>query len=284
MILSAAWGLGAQTSGSEDGPMQLKHAGLDSFISRPSYWQTLLRTSNTSSQQSRMLQLRDLCMGLSMQTADCVAKNQPFLVLGGDHSCALGSWAGVLAALPAQQPFGLLWLDAHMDAHTIETSHSKNPHGMPLAYLLGQGEQGLFFGSSIKRYLDPTRVCLLGVRSFEVEEEQLLSSLGVQVFKMDDIKQQGLNNIFNKAFKIIGKGKSPYGVSIDIDGFDPKQAPGTGAPVSGGLDVLGCCQALSALQNDPHLVGVEIAEYDPSRDRDNLTQQVICSLVKHIFN
>src|SRR5262249_55803052 len=135
---------------------------------------------------------------LATRTQKLAASGRVPIVLGGDHSCAIGTWKGIARALAPRGPLGLIWIDAHMDAHTPLTTPSGNLHGMPLACLFGLGDPRL---TSIAggAALDPRRVCLLGVRSFEAEEAVLLQQLGVRVFFMHEVVRRGLQNVMRDA-------------------------------------------------------------------------------------
>lgn len=201
------------------------------------------------------------------------------LVVGGDHSCAIGTWNGVRRALAARGPLGLVWIDAHMDSHTFATTPSGQIHGMPLAALLGEGDAALT-GPAPTLY--PQHVCLIGVRSFEAGEAALLHRLGVRVFAMAEVRRRGLAAVFDEALAIVRHGTAGFGVSIDLDALDPAEAPGTGLPVPGGLGRVELATALTRLRDDPAFVALEIVEYDPHRDRDHRTADVVGALVDAI--
>lgn len=153
------------------------------------------------------------------------------LVVGGDHSCAIGSWSGVKRILGGQARLGLIWIDAHMDSHTFSSSPSLNIHGMPLACLLGYGDRRLTGIAGAGAKLLPEDVCLIGVRSFESEEAALLKKLGVRIFFMDEIRQRGLHEIFDEALRLVRRYSAGYGISIDLDVLDPEEESGVGTPV-----------------------------------------------------
>lgn len=201
------------------------------------------------------------------------------LVVGGDHSCAIGTWNGVRRALAARGPLGLVWIDAHMDSHTFATTQSGQLHGMPLAALLGEGDAALTGPAPTLR---PQHVCLIGVRSFEAGEAALLHRLGVRVFAMAEVRRRGLATVFDEALAIVRQGTAGFGVSIDLDALDPAEAPGTGLPVPGGLGRVELAAALTRLRDDPAFVALEIVEYDPHRDRDRRTADVVGALVDAI--
>ena len=203
------------------------------------------------------------------------------VVIGGDHSCAVGTWSGVRAACQPG-PLGLLWIDAHMDSHVPETSPSGALHGMPLACLLGHGVEALTHLAGSAPKLLPEHVCLFGVRSFESGEATLLSRLGVRVIFMEEIARRGFAAVWREALDHVRRGTTAYGITIDLDAIDPSDAPGVGSPVPGGIGGDEVVHALTELQNDTQLVALEIAEYNPDRDQASTTltllRRMLCAV------
>jgi len=205
------------------------------------------------------------------------------LVIGGDHSCAIGTWSGVKRALGGDARLGLIWIDAHMDSHTFGSSPSKHIHGMPLACLLGHGDPRLTGVAGASPKLLPKDVCLIGVRSFESEEYVLLKKLGVRVYFMHEVRRRGLRDIFAEARGLVCRHTAGYGVSIDLDALDPAEEPGVGTPVPGGLlrnDVTG---ALAIAHGDAKLLALEIVEYNPYLDRHFVTARAIHDLCRSMI-
>lgn len=195
------------------------------------------------------------------------------LVIGGDHSCAIGTWSGVHAARQPHGPLGLLWIDAHLDAHTPETSHTGLIYGMPLASLLGHGDPAFTACFTPGPKLLPEHVCVLGARSYEPEEHELLARLGVRVIGMNEIERRGIEASLDEALAIVRRAAGGYGVTIDLDALDPRDAPGVGTPAPGGLRAAALVPALRRVGADERLVALEIAEYNPGRDRRGITRQ-----------
>jgi arginase len=182
---------------------------------------------------------------LLAQEALLMATRHPFfLSLGGDHSSAIGLWSGIAESCRKKGDIGLLWIDAHMDAHTPQTSESGNIHGMPLAALLGYGDSCLTQLFSSKPKIKPKNVALIGIRSFESEEEKLLSLLGVRIYFMQEVRERGLAAVMREAIELVSRNTVGYGVSFDLDSLDPYWTSAVGTPVPGGLDFkefLTCC-------------------------------------------
>jgi arginase len=201
-----------------------------------------------------------------VRTQAGVAAGRRFIVVGGDHSCAIGTWSGARDGLGETEALGLVWFDAHMDAHTPETTPSGRLHGMPIAALMGYGRAELTGLSRHAPALRPEHLCLIGVRSYEDGERALLDRLGVRVIHMDEIRRIGLRAATEEALAIARRGTAGFGISIDMDVLDPSEAPGVGSRVAGGLTGAELADALRLAQGSDGLLGFEIAEYDPTFD------------------
>lgn len=278
-LIGAASALGCPKPGCEQGPGQLQKLGLTDTLKLngvAAHWQQIVKATP---QHSTILAVADH----SREVANCVAKqllqNQFFAVLGGDHSCALGTWNGVHQARQGK-PFGLIWIDAHMDSHTPHSSHSGALHGMPLACLLGFGPPQLTQLNNAQQgpALQPEHLCLLGVRSYEPEEAELLENLGVRTFSMTEIKQRGMQTVMAEAIQI-AKGAGDFGISIDLDALDPQIAPAVSIPEPGGLKLDDLNELLKPLAKTPGLIGVEIAEFNPLLDQQHRTARLISTIL-----
>lgn len=224
----------------------------------------------------------ELCTRLARHSYQLTQDKQLFATIGGDHSCAMGTWSGV--AVAASGPIGLLWIDAHMDSHTPETSPSMNIHGMPLAALLGYGPQELTQVFNDKTKLLPQHICLLGVRSFEAGEQALLERLGVRIYFMAEIDERGLSAVMTEALGIINQGTVGYGISIDVNGIDPVDAPGVDTQAAHGIRAKALLESFALVQNYPHLLAIEFAEFSPKFDVDRITEKLIVDLIAAILN
>lgn len=215
---------------------------------------------------------------LADTTACRVRGGAQLLVLGGDHSCAIGTWSGVAQALWPQGRLGLIWVDAHLDAHTPESSPSHAPHGMPLAALLGHGSAAFteLFGWSAK--IRAHNLVVIGARSYESAERQLLEALDVRVIYMEEVVHRGFDACFAEAQARVSAGCAGWGVSLDLDGLDPHDAPATGTPVRHGISLAQATAALQACRADARFVGLEIAEYNPLKDYGGKTARAVQAL------
>ena len=177
----------------------------------------------------------------------------------------------------------MLWIDAHLDCHTPESSITGAVHGMPLACLLGRGDVAFLNLCPRLPVLDPQATCVVGVRSFEPPEQALVKKLGVKVFYMSDIKRLGLAEVLRRARKIVTTGSRGFGISIDLDAIDPCDAPGVSVPAPHGLVAAELIVALKQLPPSPSLKAIEIAEFNPAFDRGNKTGDLIGRLLVALF-
>lgn len=214
-------------------------------------------------------------------TLDCLGRGFCPFIVGGDHSIAIGTWSAIYQHY--QKDFGLIWIDAHLDAHTPETSPSQARHGMPLAALLGYGDCELTAIGSTQAKLKPENLVIIGARSFEQGEQDLLNQLGVRIMYMDEVRQRGFSECFNEAVSLATKNNQNFGISFDIDAFDPSIAPGTGAAEPGGLWEDEVLSAMRSILDHERLLGFELVEFNPSLDINDQTLKLIWNLVHSII-
>ena len=278
-IIGIASGIGASDPGCGDGPGVLEAIGVAEKLrsaDRHAAWKTTISPLEGSDKVAVVAECASRLA--SAVSATLTAGDFPILI-GGDHSCAIGSWRGVAQAL-AGKPLGMLWIDAHLDSHTPDTSHSGALHGMPLACLLGVGPEKLTDGATI---LQPQHVAVIGARSFEPEEYALLKGLGVRVFFMEEIARRGLDDVMQEALTIVQNGTAGFGLSLDLDAIDPLDAPGVSTPSPSGLRAPELASVLARLRDHPGLLALEIAEYDPYRDEDGKTVSVVIELLSAVL-
>ncbi|MDA8092459.1 MAG: arginase [Betaproteobacteria bacterium] len=279
-VIAVPSGVGAQDPRCEEGPAALTAAGLLDRLAHKGQrlsWETIPRPSPAL---GRLEAVAEVCAALAQKTYEATAAGHLPVVVGGDHSIAVGTWTGIARALDDKGALGLLWLDAHMDAHTPDTTPSGALHGMPVAALLGYGFPALMRLHGERPALLPQHLCLAGIRSFEPGEAALLERLRVRVFLIDELHRRGLDAVVADALNIVGSGTAGFGVSIDLDVFDPLEEPGVGSAAPDGLFRRDLREALAPLFRNPNLVGVEIAEYNPYRDVDNATARAAIELAE----
>jgi len=206
------------------------------------------------------------------------------LLLGGDHSMAAGTVAGVAEFYRRQnQKIGLIWIDAHSDMNTPETSPSGNVHGMPLAAIMGLGpnELGNIFNFSPK--IHPENCVLVGIRDVDAHEKENIRRAGVEVFTMRDIDERGMRTVMEEALRMAGRGTAGYHVSLDMDWIDPEDAPGVGTPVWGGATYREAHLAMEIISDHGRMLSMEIVEVNPVIDEHNQTADLAVELALSAF-
>jgi arginase len=206
------------------------------------------------------------------------------LVLGGDHSVAAGTVSGVAKYYRRKnQKIGLIWIDAHTDMNTPETSPSGNVHGMPLAALMGLGpsELGNIYEFSPK--VDPENCVLVGIRDVDNFEKENIRKAGVEVFTMRDIDERGMRTVIEEALRMAGRGTAGYHVSLDMDWIDPEDAPGVGTPVWGGATYREAHLAMEIIADDGRMLSFEMVEVNPVIDEHNQTADLAVELALSAF-
>lgn len=248
------------------------------------HWRDTVGSGLAPDQGTALEAVAALCNRLAGRVEASVAQGRKFVVFGGDHSCAIGTWSGAHNGLPIDARLGLIWYDAHMDAHTPATTPSGRLHGMPLACLMGHGPRELTEIARRGPGLLPHNLCLIGVRSYEDGERALLGHLGVRVIQMDEVRRHGLRAATEEALAIARRGTDGFGISIDLDVLDPADAPGVGSRVAGGLGGDELAQALAVVGGAPDLLGLELAEYNPVLDRNFRTEDQVRRLLAATLN
>jgi arginase len=206
------------------------------------------------------------------------------LILGGDHSIAVGTVSGIAAyCRQRKKKLGLLWVDAHGDINTPETSPSGNIHGMPLAALLGHGPEALTAIGGAFQKVNPANVALVGIRSLDEGEKHRLKTLGVQVHTMSDIDRHGMHRVMKKALARVTDGTGCVHVSFDLDAVDPTVAPGVGTPVKGGLDYREAHLIMELLHDSGVMTSLEMVEVNPILDQGNVSAAFAVELVQSAF-
>lgn len=206
------------------------------------------------------------------------------LILGGDHSIALGTVSGMAAAEGevGRERIGLLWIDAHTDANTPETSPTGNLHGMPLAAILGRGPDALTrvggFAPGAPR-LSPANAAVVGARSVDPEEAAVVASLGVRVYTMEEVDRRGMSTVVDEALGMVLDGTAGFHLSLDVDALDPSAAPGVGTPVPGGLTVREVHAVMERAAATGGLRSLEVAEVNPVLDVRNRTAELAVHFV-----
>ena len=279
-IISVHMDLGAGRRGVDMGPSAMRVAGLSDRI-RQLGWGVreagsvvvaAPESSRVGRTSARYLdEVLDVCTRLRDVTLDVRARGGFPIVLGGDHSIAMGSVSGQAMHHRARgESIGLLWIDAHADMNLPETSPSGNIHGMPLAHLIGQGVPAL------RR---PENVALIGIRSVDASERRVVKSSGVRAYTMTEIDERGLAACAKEALGIVSAGTAGFHLSFDLDGVDPRAAPGVGTAVFGGLTYREAHLICEACARHGGMVGMDMVELNPTLDERNLTAELAVELI-----
>jgi len=216
-----------------------------------------------------------------------VEKKSIPVVIGGDHASAIGTWSGVVSALRAEQNFGLIWLDAHLDAHTNETSkHGKWGgwwHGQPVTALIGEGLPQLTSLGGTKPKISPKHMSMIGIHSFEPEEEAFVKQHGIKVYSLEEVTKRGFREVYAEALQRATEGTAGFGLTIDLDSFSADAAPGVGTPEGPGLNPVEILPIIQSAARHPLFKALEIAEFNPHKDKENKTRDLICKIIESVF-
>ncbi len=221
-----------------------------------------------------------VCERLYVKVRASVLSGHIALSLGGDHSLAAGSIAGTASAmLEMNRPLALLWVDAHADMNTPESSLSGNVHGMPLASVLGKGPPELVDIGGYSPKVDPARCAVVGLRNLDEREKEIVRQSGVHAFTMKDIDRNGIASVMGKALASICEDGAALHVSFDMDGVDPAVSPGVGTPVPGGLSYREAHFVMEMAADSQRLVALDVVEVNPILDHQNQTAILGCELI-----
>ncbi|WP_255404739.1 arginase [Thermoactinomyces sp. DSM 45892] len=225
-------------------------------------------------------EITSVCEELAKCVSGVIERKRFPLVLGGDHSMAIGTVAG---AAKHYQNMGLIWYDAHGDLNTGETSPSGNIHGMSMAASLGIGHPLLTHLGGFAPKVRPENVVLVGARELDPGEQQLIRDLGIKVFTMHEVDRLGMARVMEETIEIVGNGTDGVHLSLDLDGLDPSDCPGVGTPVPGGITYRESHLAMEMLADSNVLTSAEFVEVNPILDQSNLTAKVAVALISSML-
>jgi arginase len=227
-----------------------------------------------------LAEIADACKDLAVIVEKSLDESMMPVVLGGDHSIAAGSLSGVATYFKKKEKkIGLIWLDAHGDINTPESSPSGNVHGMPLAAAMGYGATELVELQGFKPKVEPQNISLVGIRDLDSQEKKLAKKSGVHVFTMRDIDERGMREVMSDALKYAMDDTDGICVSLDMDFVDPSDAPGVGTPVRGGVTYREAHLAMEMLADTEAMVSLEVVEINPVIDEHNRTALLGVELV-----
>ncbi len=288
-IIGAPLDLGAGRRGVDMGPSALRLAGLNGKLSGLGYSIDDLGNVAVAQQESTpagegnakyLPQIAQTCAKLAALVESTMGEDKFPLVLGGDHSVAVGTVSGVSHVLRGRgEKVGLIWIDAHADMNTPESSPSGNVHGMPLACCLGRGPQDLTNIFDYSPKVDGRNVAMIGIRDVDMRERAFVRESGVTVFTMRDIDERGLRSVMEQAIEIVNRGTAGFHLSLDMDAVDPDEAPGVGTAVRGGMTYREAHLAMETVCDCSRMVSMEIVEVNPVLDDANRTALLGAELV-----
>ena len=225
-------------------------------------------------------QIAATCQRLAAMVEQAAEDDKAALVLGGDHSIAIGSVAGMARQLRRRKKrMGLLWIDAHADMNTPQTSPSGNVHGMPLACCVGLGPEELTKLLGFAPKVHPRNVALVGLRDVDILERPHVRGSGVRAFTMRDIDERGLRSVMEQALGIVTHGTAGFHASLDMDYVDPQYAPGVGTPVRGGATYREAHLAMEMICDSRRMLSMEVVEVNPVIDEVNRTADLAVELI-----
>jgi arginase len=288
-ILGAPLDLGAGRRGVDMGPSALRLAGLNAKLDAMGYSVEDLGNVPAAQQENTpegpgdakyLGPIAKTCTRLASMVAEALQAGQFPLVLGGDHSVATGTVAGIAKVFRERgEKIGLIWIDAHADMNTPESSPSGNVHGMPLACCLGRGPKELTEILEFAPKVEGRNVVLIGLRDVDRRERGLVRESGVTAFTMRDIDELGLRVVMERAVAAANDGTAGFHLSLDMDAVDPDEAPGVGTPVRGGMTYREAHLAMETICDSGRMISMEIVEVNPVLDEANRTALLGVELV-----
>jgi arginase len=288
-IIGAPMDLGAGRRGVDMGPSALRVAGLNEKVASLGYEVQDLgnivvdqpENQPVGAPNARYLpQIKHSCERLAAIVEKAADEGSVPLVLGGDHSVAVGTVTGMSQHFRKRgQKMGLIWIDAHADMNTPESSPSGNVHGMPLACIVGLGPEELACLGGYEPKVEPGNVAIIGLRSVDEVERLNVRGTGVHAFTMRDIDERGLRQVMQEAIEHASRGTAGFHLSFDMDAVDPQEAPGVGTPVRGGITYREAHLAMETICDCGKMASIEVVEVNPVIDEANRTALLAVELV-----
>ena len=288
-IVGVPLDLGASRRGTDMGPSALRIAGLGAAIRRLGYRvgreqdipAPAMETRSPDDKEARFKpQILEVCVNLANKVKSILQANEFPLVIGGDHSIAMGTVAGVAGHFREQNKnVGLIWFDAHGDMNIPGVSPSGNIHGMPLAHLLGKGDEDLKNIMGFSPKVKAENVALIGIRALDAGERRIVKESGIHAFTMRDIDELGMAAVAVKALQVVTDGTAGFHISFDVDGCDPSVIPGSGTLVPGGVSFREAHLLLEYCADSGRLVSMEVVELNPFMDERNISAERTLQLI-----
>ncbi len=291
-IVGVPMDLGAGRRGVDMGPSAIRVAGLSAQLRQLGH--TVKNEGNVEvpipeakapgSGPKYQKEILKVCHSLAGQIEKIMDTGAFPIVLGGDHSIAMGTVTGISRHYKKKnQDFGLIYIDAHGDMNTPESSPSGNIHGMPLAVLLGMGPPELSQFDGFMPKVKKEKTALIGIRTLDPMEKKNIKDSGAHVFTMREIDERGISKIMRRALQVVCDGTAGFYVSFDLDSLDPEIAPGVGTPVRGGIDFREAHLLMEMISDTGKMIGLEIVELNPILDERNTTGELAVDLILSAF-
>ncbi len=287
-LIGVPMDLGAGRRGVDMGPSAVRYAGLASQVRALGFTfadggdiSVPIPEIRAPGKGPRYLkEIHRACDRLAVRVEKLMDESVLPVVIGGDHSMAIGTITGVASHFRKRgEKIGLVWVDAHADMNTPDTSPSGNIHGMPLGAVMGYGAPELVNLGGFTPKVDPDNVVLIGIRQVDEGEREIVLRSGIHYYEMMRVDQRGVGPIMQEAIELVSRGTAGIHVSFDMDAVDPDYAPGVGTPVQGGLNMRESHLIMEMVADTGRLVALEIAELNPIHDNANATGQLVCDLV-----
>ncbi|NGN96316.1 arginase [Grimontia sp. S25] len=293
-IIGVPVDLGASRRGTDGGVSAVRIAGLGEKLTKMGYTVTdevdvavpskESRPKETTGNMRFRSEILQVCQDLAVVTKEALNKGNLPLVIGGDHSLAIGSISGIADYFQEKGgELGLVWFDAHADMNIPGISPSGNIHGMPLSHLLGYGDKEFTGILSANPKIKPENVVLVGVRDIDEKEKELIKQSGIKVYSMRDIDELGMNRVSDEILEIVTKGTVGFHVSFDVDGCDPEVMPGSGTLVPGGVTYREAHLLLEKCAETGLMTSMDLVELNPFLDKGNISAERAVSLVLSAF-
>jgi arginase len=288
-IIGVPLDLGASRRGTDVGPSALRIAGLGAQLRRLGFAVAreddipapAMETRTVEDEKARYKpQILEVCTQLATEVKRHLEDGAFPLVLGGDHSIAMGTFAGTSAYFrDRDESAGLLWFDAHGDMNVPGGSPSGNIHGMPLAHLLGKGDADLMNILGFHPKVSPENVALIGIRDIDSNERKIIRDSGIHAFTMREIDEHGMAVIAKRAMRIVNDGTAGFHISFDVDGCDPTVIPGSGTLVPGGVSFREAHLLMEYCADNGGLMSMEVVELNPFLDEGNISAERTLQLI-----
>ena len=292
-IVNVPLDLGASRRGTDAGPSAFRIAGLRRAISGLGYSISaetdipvpIMETRQIADSNARFKEeILSVCVQLAEQTRDILDSGEIPLIIGGDHSIAMGTVSGVSAYFrDKSEKAGLIWFDAHGDMNLPESTPSGNIHGMPLAHLLGYGDPQLSSILGADPAVAPENVALIGIRDIDRVEREFINRSGITAFTMRDIDQLGMSEVSRSALEVVDAYTGGFHVSFDLDGCDPEVIPGSGTLVPGGVSFREAHLLLEECASNGRMTSMDVVELNPFLDQANISAERAVTLIQSAF-